>query len=251
MISAVTVIFAREDLSIPGDAKGPAAVLNDEVSAEERFFDLINRSEPDVIVLDLSRAPEDGVDTILTVRQQTEIPILVVYDPQYVSFDEYRIAGAAACLPAPIEIIGLNQTIQKILQVRGQHKSSPQSLPINFRFAGIGFHPRRNLLAAENGPPVTLTGSEGRLLAHFMTKPWALCTRSELAQLLYGDGERVGDRAIDVVINRLRKKLSAAGGTDAERVIKTEFRRGYLLASDVSRASINGHDRRHGALRSA
>jgi len=53
--------------------------------------------------------------------------------------------------------------------------------------------------------------------------------------LLYGPESSVGDRAIDVVVNRLRKKLILAGGGEAEQLIKTEFRRGYLLVADVAR----------------
>lgn len=240
MSSAVTVIFAREDLSIPGDAESPASV-------EARFFDLIGRSRPDVIVLDLSRAPADGVATILTVCQQTDVPILVVCEAADASFDEYRIAGAADCLPAPVDIIGLNRAIQKILQVRSRGRSSSGRASMDFRFAGIGFHPVHNLLTTEDGSTVGLTSSEGRLLAHFMSKPWILCTRNELAELLYGGEERVGDRTIDVVVNRLRKKLSSAGGAEAGRLIKTEFRRGYLLVAEVSRLP---HER-HAALAQA
>jgi DNA-binding response OmpR family regulator len=79
-----------------------------------------------------------------------------------------------------------------------------------------------------------LTTSEARLLAHFVSRPWTLCARSEIAELLYGLEHSVGDRAIDVVVNRLRKKLVLAGGIDAEQLIKTEFRHGYLLATDVA-----------------
>ena len=43
----------------------------------------------------------------------------------------------------------------------------------------------------------------------------------------------MGDRAIDVVVNRLRKKLALAGGIGAEQLIRTEFRHGYLLVADV------------------
>src|SRR5947209_5157574 len=118
MNPAVTVIFAREDLSIPGDAESPTA-------GDARFFDLVYRSKPDVVVLDVSRAPECGVATILTVRRQTDVPILVVCDPVDAWCDEYRIAGAAGCLPAPVDIIGLNQTIQKILRVRSRAGASP------------------------------------------------------------------------------------------------------------------------------
>ena len=126
MSSAVTVIFAREDLSIPGDAESPGSV-------EARFFDLVSRSRPDAIVLDLSRTPADGVATILTVRQQSEVPILVVCEPSDASFDEYRIAGAADCLPAPVDIVCLNQTIQKILRVRSRASSLSGRAPMNFR----------------------------------------------------------------------------------------------------------------------
>ena len=64
--------------------------------------------------------------------------------------------------------------------------------------------------------------------------PWMLCTRSEIADLLYGPGHSVGDRAIDVVVTRLRKKLVLAAGIDAEQLVKTEFRRGYLFVADVA-----------------
>jgi two-component system, OmpR family, response regulator len=244
MSSAVTVIFAREDLSIPGAAENAALAPNGARSVQAHFFALVGRSKPDVIVLDLSRAPADGIDTILAVRQRTEIPILVVCEPVPSLFEEYRIAGAADCIGAPVDIIGLNETIQKILEVRGRGRSSLNRTPENFFFAGMGFHSGRNVLTAEDGSAVDLTTSEGRLLAHFASKPWTLCTRSELGELLYGRENHVGDRAIDVVVNRLRKKLVSAGGADTEQLIKTEFRRGYLLATDVTRLPHEAHNRR-------
>jgi len=109
-----------------------------------------------------------------------------------------------------------------------------RSFPEKIEFAGISFHPRRNLLVSKDGSTVVLTGSETRLLAHFASIPWTLRTRSDIGELLYGPEHRVGDRAIDVVINRLRKKLVTAGGPDAEHLIRTEFRRGYMLATDVA-----------------
>ena len=110
MAAATTIIFAREDLSIPGGAEvgSPGGERPDAVQAH--FFELINRSSPDVIVLDFSRAPAVGADTILTVRRRTEIPILVVCSPQQPEIEDYRIAGAADCIAAPVDIVSLNQT---------------------------------------------------------------------------------------------------------------------------------------------
>ena len=234
MSPATTILFAREDLSIPGGADFGITERDRPDAVRAHFFDLLSRSSPDVIVLDFSRAPATGTDTILTVRRRTEIPILVVCSPEQSEIEDYRIAGAADCLAAPVDIVGLNQTIQRIVRVRGRDRPMSSRAPDNFRFAGVSFYPGRNLLRAPAGDNIDLTTSEARLLAHFVSRPWTLCTRGEIGELLYGPEHSVGDRAIDVVVNRLRKKLVFAGGIHAEQLIKTEFRRGYLLTSDVT-----------------
>ncbi|HMD66129.1 MAG TPA: response regulator transcription factor [Stellaceae bacterium] len=233
MNAATTIVFAREDLSIPGAAEARVPGHDRPDTVQAHFFDLINRSSPDVIVLDFSHAPSAGTDTILTVRRRTEIPILVVCSPEQPQIEDYRIAGAADCIAAPVDIISLNQTIQRIVRVRGRAKP-PSRTPENLCFAGISFYPRRNTLTGPDSANVDLTTSEARLLTYFASRPWTLCTRSEIAELLYGPEHSVGDRAIDVVVNRLRKKLVVAGGVDAEELVKTEFRRGYLLVADVA-----------------
>jgi DNA-binding response OmpR family regulator len=88
-------------------------------SVQARFFELVSRNRPDVIVLDFSNAPERGADTVLSVRQRTDIPIVVVCGTEQPVADHYRIAGAADCIPPPIDIIRLNETIQRIMRVRG------------------------------------------------------------------------------------------------------------------------------------
>jgi two-component system OmpR family response regulator len=234
MSMAATILFAREDLSIPGAAEDAASTSDPTGALQAHFFDLVDRARPDIIVLDLSRRPAEGAETILTVRGRTDIPILAVCNPEPALLDDYRIAGAAGCVAAPIDIIGLHRAIQNVLRVRGRASHSARRAPQNFAFAGMCFCPGRNLLASENGAGVDLTSSEARLLAHFLSKPWIVCTRSEIGELLYGPEHSVGDRAIDVVVNRLRKKLASVGGPQAEQLVKTEFRRGYSLLSEVA-----------------
>src|SRR6516225_4974394 len=186
MSAATTIVFAREDLSIPGAAEAEASGRDRPETVQTRFFDLISRSCPDVIVLDLSRTPIGGTDTILTVRRRTEIPILVVCNPEQPQIEDYRIAGAADCIAAPVDIVSLNQTIQRIVRVRGRDRPVSSRAPDNFRFAGVNFYPGRNLLTALKGNNTELTSSEARLLTHFVSRPWTLFTRSEIGELLYG-----------------------------------------------------------------
>ena len=234
MNGAATIVFAREDLSIPGAPEHPLPSSGRAAAARGHFFNLVNESEPDVIVLDFSGAPLTGSDTILAIRQRTGIPILVICDPVHPLAEEYRIAGAADCIAAPVDILLLNQSIQKIMRVLHRGRPAPGGPPRRFLFAGISFQPGRDVLAADDGSTVELTTSEARLLSHFLSKPWTLCTRREIGEFLYGNNHTVGDRALDAIVNRLRKKLSSLGGYAVEQLIKTEFRRGYLLVSDVA-----------------
>jgi DNA-binding response OmpR family regulator len=119
MSAATTIVFAREDLSIPGAAEDAGLISDQAELVQAHFFELVSRSRPDVIVLDFSNRPASGTETILTIRRQTDIPILVVCDPAPPEPDDYRIAGAADWIPAPVDILRLNETIQKILRVRG------------------------------------------------------------------------------------------------------------------------------------
>jgi two-component system OmpR family response regulator len=234
MSAATTILFARDDLSIPGAAEVESDERDRQEWAQAHFFDLVSRSSPDVIVLDFSRTPQVGTDTILTVRRRTDTPILVVCNPGQPEIEEYRIAGAADCITAPIDILSLNQAIQRIVRIRGHGNPTLGRTREKLCFAGISFDPRRNSLTGPEGANIDLTTSEARSLAYFASRPWMLCTRSEIADLLYGPGHSVGDRAIDVVVNRLRKKLVLAAGIDAEQLVKTEFRRGYLFVADVA-----------------
>src|SRR5260370_11723507 len=152
MSAATTIIFAREDLSIPGAAEHAGSVSHQPDFVQALFFDLVGRSKPDVIVLDFSSAPAAGTDTILTIRQRTDIPILIVCDPEQSLLDEYRIAGAAGCIPAPVDIIRLTQTIQKIISVQGRGRPSSSTAPDNFFFAQMIFSPLRPSPPPANPP---------------------------------------------------------------------------------------------------
>src|SRR5271155_366150 len=205
-MSAATVVFAREDLSIPGGAE-PAGGDRGPVDPETHFFNLVRDSNPDVVVLDLSRFPSKGVETILKIRQQSLVPILVVCDPRDSAAQEFRIAGAADCVPTPLDILVLNRALQQIIRVTRPNRQHNGSAADAFAFAGFTFYPHRNLLAVASGATLSLTSSESRLLLHFVSHPWRMCPRAEIAGVLYGDNRAAGDRAIDVVIKRLRHKL--------------------------------------------
>lgn len=234
MSGAATIVVAREDFSIPGTSEAGASAEGGPAASEARFFDLLRDSRPDVVVLDFSQVNGNGVDTILKIRRRSTVPILVVCDVEHPSCREYRIAGAAECIPAPVDLLLLNQTLQQIIKVTGHSRTRTVRVADAVTFAGLVFRPHQNLLTAAGGTSTKLTSSECRLLSYFVANPWVLHSRAEVGEMLYGRHRPTSDRAIDVVVNRLRKKLVQLCGPQGQDLIKTEFRRGYMLVADVS-----------------
>jgi len=236
-MGASTIVVAREDLSIPGAADTGNGAANGAADIEARFFNVVRQFNPDVVVLDLTGSPSNGTATILKIRRRTGVPILVVCEPDDPLMREYCLAGAAESMPAPVDIIQLNQTVQQIIQLSRDSREVMRGEPSQTQpvcFSGLTLHPHENRLTGADGSTVKLTTSENRVLIHFVSNPWALCTRDELAEMLYGSRRPTSDRAVDVIVTRLRKKIAALGGPAAQSLIKTEFRRGYMFVAEVS-----------------
>ncbi|MBV8777003.1 MAG: response regulator transcription factor [Alphaproteobacteria bacterium] len=230
---ATTIVIARDDFSIPGGdiPESNGATAPDVL--EHRFFSLLRESKPDVVVLDLRQANGDGVGMILKVRRQSSVPILVVCGQDKDRAQDYRFAGAAECIASPVDVVAFNEVLQQIVRVNAQAGASATREPTCFRFAEVTFRPHHNLVVGADSRTVHLTTAEGLLLAHFVANPWEIQTRAALAGALYGKHRPATDRAIDVVVNRLRTKLRSLGEA-TEHLIKTEFRRGYRFVCDTS-----------------
>ena len=71
-------------------------------------------------------------------------------------------------------------------------------------------HPGRHAVLVQ-GRPVDLTATEFRLLHFLARRPGWVFTRAQIVQGVQGEDYAVSDRAVDVQIVGLRKKLGAAG----------------------------------------
>jgi two-component system OmpR family response regulator len=236
MPGASTIVIAREDFSIPDGELG-AREARRPTEIESHFFALLRERRPDVIVLDLRNATLDGTVVIRKIRGRSDVPIVVIRDERDQREQDYRIAGAAECLPAPVDIIVLNAVIQKIMKIYGAQRHRKVSQADTFDVDGMIFQPGQNILSA-NGANILLTTAENHLLLHFVSRPWTVCRRAEIAEIVYGKDRPASDRAIDVVVTRLRKKLTSLRGLLADSLIKTEFRTGYMFVGDVSKAPL-------------
>jgi DNA-binding response OmpR family regulator len=114
----------------------------------------------------------------------------------------------------------------------GPGTGEPGERASEIRFDGWTLSLARRELHAPDGVMVDLTGAEFDLLATFVAQPQRVLGRErliELSRTRLGDSS---DRSIDVLVSRLRRKLTAAGG---EAPIATVRGVGYMFKAMVTR----------------
>ncbi|WP_306117815.1 MULTISPECIES: response regulator transcription factor [unclassified Roseitalea] len=178
--------------------------------------------EFDLLVLDVMMPGEDGVSLARAMRaQDRDVPILMLTAR---SETEQRIeglgAGADDYLPKPFDPRELLLRVGNIVRRRIPDDPAPISQlvfgPYIFVLA------RREL--KKNGEAIRLTDRERDIMARFALKPGETIARHELADA----GAEIGERTIDVQINRLRRKLESDPANP--RYLQTVRGIGYRLS---------------------
>lgn len=184
---------------------------------------------PDLMVLDIMMPGESGLGLTEALRgeQGHDLPVLLLTAR---GAPEDRIAGFEAgaddYLGKPFEPRELVLRVRALLR---RAPPPPAELAIGpVQIGQLTFDPER---AELSGPEeiVRLTGGEAALLAALAHKPNEVLSREELASAL--GTEEAGERAIDVQVTRLRRKIEV----DARepRFLHTVRGRGYVLKPGV------------------
>ena len=188
-----------------------------------------------LIVLDLMLPGESGLDFARWLRSHSEIPLVML---TALGEETDRIIGlelgADDYLAKPFNPRELLARIRAVLRRAGDAATRQEAPPRALRFAGWTLEPQRRRLASSDGVEVPLTGGEYDLLLALVERPNRVLTRDMLLDLLRGRQAGPFDRAIDVAISRLRRKLEDDGRN--AQLIKTVRGGGYVLASEIERA---------------
>lgn len=181
--------------------------------------------QPDLIVLDIMMPGETGLELVAGLRQErNDTPVLLLTAR---GAPEDRIAGFRAgaddYLGKPFEPEELVLRIRALLRRAGAVAAEPvQAGPV--QLGAASFDPARGELRDADGA-VRLTGGEAALLAALARKPNEVLSREEIAATLGMD--EAGERAIDVQVTRLRRKIEA--DPREPRFLHTVRGRGYVL----------------------
>jgi two-component system phosphate regulon response regulator OmpR len=160
----------------------------------------LNGVDFDLLVVDVMMPGESGISLTQSLRKIKKVPILMLTALAEV---ESRIegleAGADDYLGKPFDPKELVLRINAILRRNSQ--------PVAPTIQQVMFGPYTFVLETrelkKQGEPIHLTDRERELMTIFSNKPGETVHRADLA----GDEQNIGDRTIDVQINRLRRRI--------------------------------------------
>jgi two-component system OmpR family response regulator len=215
----------------------------DAASDPEAMRERLGRQRYDLIVLDVMMPGEDGLTALRKLLRDGGPPVIML---SAVGTDIDRIVGleigaddylAKPCNPR--ELLARIRTVLRRQQARAGADSAsgaPRSAASDetLSFAGWRIDVVGRVLYDPDDRIVALSDGEFRLLRAFTEHPRRVLTRDQLLQYAHGGESDAFDRAIDVQISRLRRKL-AVGRTPAE-LIRTVRSEGYMFVPVVTRA---------------
>jgi two-component system response regulator MprA len=183
-------------------------------------LDLLGRTPPDILVLDISMPDVDGIEVCRTLRASgDDLPVLVLS-----ALDEVadRVAGLQAgaddYLVKPFELDELLARVRALLRRSLATTRGGDSL----EYAGL----RMDTVTREvtrDGRALDLTRTEHALLELFLTHPRQVLTREQILKAVWGFDFEPSSNSLDVYVMYLRRK------TGEPRLINTVRGVGYVL----------------------
>jgi two-component system, OmpR family, response regulator len=196
----------------------------------------IETSVPDLVVLDLNMPEEDGLSIIRDLKSRINVPVIML---TATASPIDRVVGlelgADDYIAKPCELRELMARIRSVLRRSAPARApAPEAASANaakdqlVRFGTKWLDLEAQALRDEEGNEHPLTASEFSLLKVFAANPKRVLSRERLLELANARDAEAFDRAVDLRIMRIRRKIEIDPTKPA--VIRTIRGGGYLFS---------------------
>ena len=167
---------------------------------------IAKKEKPDLIILDIMMPEMDGIETCRELRdipflKNTVISFLTARNEDYSQIAGFEV-GADDYITKPIRPRVLTSRIKALLRRKPNQSLEKDAIALD----GIQID-REKYIVTKEGERIDLRKKEFELLALLVEKPGKVFTRDEILNTVWGNDIIVGDRTIDVHINKLREKV--------------------------------------------
>lgn len=201
-----------------------------ETASNTRDMDqILARTSVDLIILDVMMPGEDGLSACRRIAQKDGPEIVLL---SALGEEQDRIlgleVGASHYLSKPCSPREILATVRAALRKRGAAAAAESDV---YTFDGWRIDLGSHELFDPKGVLVGLTDGEFAVLRVFIERPRRVLSREALLAAARGPDSDAYDRAIDVQVSRLRRKLRSSG----DEIIRTVRNEGYLFVPRVAR----------------
>ncbi|MCA1325175.1 response regulator [Herbaspirillum sp. alder98] len=189
----------------------------------------------DMVLLDLGLPDGDGADLARQWRRDTTMSIICITGRN----EEADLVmglelGADDYVTKPFSLREVLARMRAVLRRAGHGVQAPPvtrgNHPRAYRFGGWDLNLNTRKLVAPDARVVSLTNAEFNLLVVFLSAPGRIISREHLLESTRAFDE-VYDRAVDVQILRLRRKLESDPKNPT--LLRTERGAGYFLDTEI------------------
>jgi len=222
---------SREKMLAYFESEGYLVVTAESASVARRQ---LKQNDVNLVLLDINLPDGDGLSLAREIRQHSRVGIIFVSGRDD---DIDRIVGLE---------IGADDYVTKpynprelLARVRGLLRRTDAAIDVSTvgvrQFEGWHLDPLRRTLTGGDCMPVELTRAEIELLELFTRLPGETLSRERLMAAVTHRSWHPGDRTIDVLIRRLRRKLESDPAKPT--MIRTVHGEGYMFCATVSDSS--------------
>jgi DNA-binding response OmpR family regulator len=201
----------------------------------------LKTASADVVLLDLILPDAEGFSLIGKIREQSQAPIIIVSGKTDTTEKIVGLEmGADDYITKPFEMRELSARIKAVLRRTGVETNENTKTPTTgasekISFAGWSLDRTQYQLFDSKKKPADLTTGEFKLLEALVLSPNRVLTREQLFEITRDGKFDAYDRAIDIQIGRIRKKI----GDDSKspKLIKTIRGIGYMFSGKTETAA--------------
>jgi DNA-binding response OmpR family regulator len=192
----------------------------------------LEKEKPDLMVLDLNMPEEDGLSILRDIKTKAPVPVIML---TATASPIDRVVGlelgADDYVAKPAELRELLARVRSVLRRAQAASANPAEAPTKtVKFGAKLLDLDMRCLKEEDGTVQPLTTSEFNLLKAFADNPRRVMTRERLLDLANARDPDAFDRAIDVRITRIRKKIEP--NPDRPIYIRTVRGAGYVFSPE-------------------
>jgi two-component system, OmpR family, response regulator len=201
-----------------------------------RMMQILDDEPVDLVALELKLSGEDGLQLARRLREASRIPLIIVTSR---TDEADRVMGLELGADDYVtKPFSSRELLARIRAVMRRYRAAADNPPLRddsvraYRFAGWELNVRLHRLQSPSGERIPISNGEFGLLLAFLGRPERILTRDQLLDLSRLRSTDVYDRAIDVQVLRLRRKIEV--DPTLPQLIKTERGLGYRFCAPVA-----------------